>query len=148
MSLTEEAIRLSAHAIKAAQQSGCLRSRRGVVLWRPGEKHIRIGYNKPVLGSCDGSDSCKRICGRNCIHAEQMALLDVVAGVSNAWCEMLHVKVDAEGRAVPSGPPSCPECSKLILYTGVAGMWLFHEEGWRRYTAQAFHEATMQQVQK
>lgn len=57
---------------------------------------------------------------------------------------MLHVKVDASGQMVVSGPPSCDQCSKLILRAGIAGVWLLHEEGWKRYTAQEFHEATLQ----
>ena len=58
--------------------------------------------------------------------------------------EMLHVQV-VEDRIVPSGPPSCPQCSKLILESGIAGMWLLHDDGWKRYDAREFHELTLRE---
>ena len=138
---TEVVIAATEAAQVAHRHSGCLRSRRGVALWQPGEGHLTLGTNKPASGpACDGSDACKRVCGRVCIHAEQEALLRCPDPVG---AEMLHVKVDENGQMVASGPPSCPECSKLILYAGVLGMWLLHENGWVRYSAQEFHEATL-----
>lgn len=126
----------------AHENSGCLRSRRGAVVWQPGSPICWTGANQPALGVCDGTDECKATCGRTCVHAEQAALLKNPQG--NAGSEMLHVKVDAKGDMVPSGGPSCDQCSKLILHAGVAGMWLLHKDGWRRYTAQEFHELTLE----
>jgi hypothetical protein len=64
--------------------------------------------------------------------------------------EMLHVKVEQVNGVwvgVTSGGPSCPDCSKLILECGIAGMWLYEDspEGPRlvRYTADEFHDLTL-----
>jgi len=38
------------------------------------------------------------------------------------------------------------ECSKLMLAAGVAGVWLYQEAGWRRWTAAEFHQATLQKL--
>lgn len=138
---TEVVLAASVAARAAHDHSGCLRSRRGVAIWQPGDGHLTLGTNKPASGACDGSDACKRVCGRVCVHAEQEALLR--AGEKARGGEMLHVKVNEHGLQVASGPPSCPECSKLILHAGIAGMWLLHANGWTRYTAQEFHEATL-----
>jgi hypothetical protein len=56
---------------------------------------------------------------------------------------MLHVKV-VKGIATISGPPSCWQCSRLILEAGIAGMWLLHSEGLHRYTAEEFHRLTLE----
>ena len=138
---TELVIAASAAARAAHDHSGCLRSRRGVAIWQPDSGHLTLGTNTPSPAIvCDGTDACKAVCGRICIHAEQMALLRC----KNAeGAEMVHVKVDGKGQMVPSGPPSCDQCSKLILHAGIAGMWLLHEDGWKRCTALEFHEATL-----
>jgi hypothetical protein len=74
------------------------------------------------------------------VHAEQAALLRVGRRARDS--EMLHVKT-VDAALVPSGPPSCVECSKLILAAGIAGMWLFHADGWRRYDASDFHGVSL-----
>ena len=89
-------------------------------------------------------------CSKICVHAEQAALLD--AGIDlhtrRGECEVAHLKV-VDGEPVPSGPPSCVECSKLMLTAGIAAVWLLHEspEGgppqWRRYDADDFHRRTL-----
>jgi hypothetical protein len=56
--------------------------------------------------------------------------------------EMLHVKVTEHG-SVPSGPPSCWQCSRHIVAAGIKYMWLFHDDGLRRYDALEFHELTL-----
>lgn len=63
---------------------------------------------------------------------------------------MLHTKValvDGLWVSVPGGPPSCSDCSKLILEAGIDGMWLMEKrEGEARpvrYTASEFHEQTL-----
>jgi hypothetical protein len=64
------------------------------------------------------------------------------AGLHAQGCDMLHVKT-VDGELVPSGGPSCVQCSKLALAAGIAGVWLFHEDGWRRYGAVEFHELSL-----
>lgn len=150
-------------ALKRAVQTGCRspceKSRRGVVVWeRAGREQlvseaffttqVRFwhSFNRPPVGfRCDGSDHCRRFCGQLCVHAEQAAILAMLK--SPSWkkghdYELLHVKV-VGGEPVPSGLPSCWHCSKLILEAGIQFVWLFHEDGLRRYPAQAFHVLTL-----
>jgi deoxycytidylate deaminase len=121
-------------AIEAANRSAC-RSKRGAAIFFR-DNLISTGFNhKPGNLVCDGSEECKRYCRKDAVHAEQAAILH---GSLLRGCEMLHVKT-VDGKLVPSGPPSCLECSKLILEVGIDGMWLYHEDGWRRYDARTFH---------
>ena len=120
-------------AVDFSSQSPC-QSKRGAVIFK-GEDLISVGYNdqpKPYL--CDGSDLCKRSCSRTAIHAEQAALI----GVNARGAEILHVKT-MDGGLVESGYPSCIQCSKLMLASGIVAMWLFHKEGWKRYEMVEFH---------
>lgn len=117
------------------------RSRRGAAIFE-GDQVIATGHNrKPEGFHCDGSLTCKATCGREAIHAEQDAILKV--GLHRVMgCEMLHVKT-VDGELVTSGPPSCVECSKLIVFANLSAMWLFHADGWRRYEAAEFHRLSM-----
>jgi len=124
-------------AITAALQSPC-QSKRGVVIW-DGDGIISAGFNHlPSPFACDGSSSCRNICSRAAVHAEEHALLRAnrhrLAGAS-----MLHVKV-IDGKPVPSGDPSCLRCASMVLESGIAHFWLLHEGGWHEYTAAGFYE--------
>jgi len=122
-------------AVEASLQSPCL-SKRGVAIW-DASGLISVGRNfKPAPFVCDQSAVCKMKCSKDAVHAEQAALLYASRSVRGA--SMLHVKT-VEGKLVPSMQPSCLECSKLILASGIANMWLFHPKGWRRYPAIEFH---------
>jgi deoxycytidylate deaminase len=127
-------------AISASVRSPC-RSKRGVVIF-DAKGLISDGWNyQPEPFVCDGSARCKSTCGRTAIHAEQVAILQ--AAMRGRGCLfpgacLLHVKA-VKGRLVPSGPPSCLECSKLILAAGLAAVWLYHEGGWRAYNSAEFH---------
>jgi hypothetical protein len=57
--------------------------------------------------------------------------------------ELLHIKTGEEGLPEPSGQPSCWQCSRMVLEAGLAGVWLLHAEGWRRYTPEEFHRLTL-----
>lgn len=127
-------------AVEVSAWSPC-RSKRGVVIF-DGDDILTHGYNyKPGGFDCDGSDACKATCREEAVHAEQQALLargpKVVRG-----SEMLHVKT-VNGALVASGGPSCVQCSKLALVCGIAGVWLFHEDGWRRYPMVEFHHLSL-----
>lgn len=154
-------------AVVAAMSSPC-HSKRGVVIWRPPIcGTVSVGFNhQPAPFRCDGSESCKRNCGKTAIHAEQMAILMAERG-NIPGAEMLHVKAK-DGLPCASMAPSCLECSKLILFSGIQGMHLLHlpesqmlpgslvvdtVRGWisdsrigelqiRRYSAQRFHWLT------
>lgn len=126
-------------AISTANESPC-RSKRGVAIWDK-KGLIRLAHNhQPAPFICDGSERCKKTCGKTAVHAEQHAILASDPGrLSGA--SMLHIKT-IDRKPVPSGPPSCLECSKLILQAGIAYMWLLHEGGWKWYTAAEFHQRT------
>jgi len=129
-------------AIKAAKRSPCSKSKRGVVLWCP-EIYcsLTLGWNHPPEPMfCDGSEACRESCGKLCVHAEADALINAQHNVDGY--SMLHVKV-ADGEAVPSGPPSCWQCSRLLLGAKIKKVWLLHEEGLKLYTARDFHEQTL-----
>ena len=138
-------------AAQAGSQSPCSKSKRGVVVW-VGNHVLATASNTPPVGfSCDGSEGCRASCGKVAVHAEQAAILQchennfLIRGA-----EMLHTKVSLVGDTfvgVFGGPPSCPDCSKLILDSGITGMWLIEEREGRatpvRYTAHEFHEVTL-----
>jgi deoxycytidylate deaminase len=127
-------------AVEVAGWSPC-RSKRGAVLFS-GDDILGHGYNyKPRGFECDGSAACKATCRVEAIHAEQQALLAFNSKAGGA--EMIHAK-SVNGRLVPSGGPSCVQCSKFIVACGVEGVWLYHATGWRRYNAAEFHDQSLQ----
>lgn len=116
-----------------AAMSPCQKSRRGVVAFSTGARgSVAIygeGFNGPALGACDGSEACRKDCGRRCVHAEMRA----IRGVLDA-CDLVHVKIGADGRVVAGGGPSCWQCSREILDGKlVIGVWLY-EAGVSRCT--------------
>lgn len=131
-------------AMRMAGASGCQKSNRGAALWEPLHRLYFQGTNHPAHGICRGDEACRAACSRICVHAEQAVLLACASyrASLSRQSEMLHVKT-VNGVLVPSGPPSCIECSKLMLASGVGFMWLFHEAGWRHYTMSEFHTQTL-----
>jgi len=129
-------------AVRMGAQSPCEKSKRGVVVWHPDLFDILCAnHNHPPRGfSCDGSDECRANCGKHCVHAEMATIIDAKSGLHGF--HMLHVKV-VDGEAVPSGPPSCPDCSKHMLEAGIHTMWLLHENGLKGYPIDEFHELSM-----
>lgn len=152
-------------AVRTAMESPC-RSKRGVVISSRDGRLVSSGFNhQPFPFRCDGSDRCKQNCGKTAIHAEQSAILRANQILTGYW--MLHVKAK-DGRPCASMAPSCLECSKLILESGISWMHLLHDPvaqmlpgaeivaqvvGWlpdgnlgyldvRRYSAQHFHWLT------
>lgn len=159
-----------ATATARANSSPCQKSKRAAVIFDPAalandQGHlpppIGTGFNgMPGIAECDGSAACRRDCAKICEHAEaraiHQALLRVgifqsVRGVpALAGVEMVHVKT-VDGRLVPSGAPSCWQCSKTIVDVGLEAVWLYEDReldgtsmpAWFRYTANAFHDATL-----
>ncbi len=127
-------------AVLEAAQSSCQKSKRGVVIWsNPWRGFIVQAHNGPPPGfACDGSDACRSACGKLCQHAEMRALF-----LARLGTDLLHVKV-VDGKAVPSGPPSCWQCSRAILDQGIQRVWLLHEDGLWSYSAEDFHVQTLQ----
>lgn len=128
-------------AIAVAQKSPCAKSKRGVVIFGPDTEFVAEGFNGPPRGfACDGSDACHAACGKVCVHAEQRALVE--AESLPELTDLVHVKV-VNGKAVPSGPPSCWQCSRAILGSDVQRVWLLHDDGLRCYSPDEFHEQTL-----
>ena len=174
-----------ASAEGAAARSPCQKSKRGASVYRmltdlvavDGERAERVeqtyadGYNGPPWIwdgddpdfelACDGSEACRKSCGKRCVHAEQRALLALIPTLSDysSALRMVHVELGPDGRVMAGKGPSCIDCSKLILDSGIGGIWLYETAPgvwfkddkraesppgiWRYYTARAFHEATM-----
>lgn len=152
------------HARVTAMLSPCAKSQRGAVIFDPMGFELPDLYRGIVAAGenrqprpmvCYGSEACRSACSKLCIHAEQHALLNLptwkLAPGVLPRLEMVHVKV-VNSVVLPGGPPSCWQCSKLVLFSGIAAMWLY--EGtevdrtfglaqWRRYTALAFHQTTL-----
>lgn len=129
-----------ADAIRQAKLSPC-RSKRGVAVFQGDTVFVSACNHQVPPRVCDGSPACKATCNQTAIHAEQACLI----GSSRLLrgFDMLHVKV-VDGALVPSGGPSCVQCSKLMVAAGIAGMWLYHAEGWRRYPIDEFHQQSVE----
>ena len=159
----EPPVGIVATAVAAGAASPCAKSKRGVVIWARNREHSPLkgaciegtmyaiqasAHNARPDGPCDGSDACRRDCGKVAVHAEQAAILKCTDWFRNGnrkqdVVEMLHVKV-VDGQAVPGGPPSCWQCSRIILAAKVDYMWLLEDgRGWVRRTAQQFHRETL-----
>ena len=130
-------------AIEMAKCSPCQKSKRGALVFR--DLKVRgAGFNSPPRQFlCSGSDACRSDCSRICEHAEGMAIRTFDRSCATADCDLLHVKV-VDGELVPSGEPSCWQCSRQIVMHGFRGIWLFHVGGWVYYEAWPFHLLTLQ----
>ena len=150
-------------AIAVANRGPCAKSKRGVVAYRvqpanpfaragdcddkPSAYVVARGHNAPPRGfACDGSDACKAACAKVCIHAEQAVLASDFFGERfGPPAYLVHVKT-VDGLLVPSGGPSCWQCSRQIVDDArVAGIWLYHVDGWRFYESAEFHELTLRE---
>jgi deoxycytidylate deaminase len=134
-------------AVEEAMRSPCAKSKRGVVVFTR-RSIVRYGHNHPPLGmACDGSAACREHCNKLCVHAEEAALADLASmnPLPVGPIDMLHVKA-MDGVAVPSGPPSCWQCSRKILDSGLIDtMWLLHAGGLQAYAPSVFHEMTLRE---
>lgn len=138
------------YAIEAARNSPCEKSKRGVVIWK--HDNYARGFNQlPGNMKCDGSDQCKAMCGKRCVHAETEAIMEMLRHhryddfKPYQHCAILHVKVGEDGELVPSKGPSCLECAKLIFAVGIGWVWLYEGTGnghgqWKTYTAAQFYD--------
>jgi len=136
-------------AIATAVHSPCAKSKRGAVIWNRDLGVVAQGYNHPPHPyKCGVDEQCREACSKINIHAEQAALQDFYifnCGKDLSKFDMLHVEVEGS-KPIPSGPPSCWQCSRHILESGLSGMWLLTALGLQRYTAREFHETTLQNL--
>lgn len=132
-------------ALHAANQSTCRKSQRGVAILPAAGALSSIVFESngpPAPFVCDGSKRCVGFCRRLAVHAEQRALLSMGRYLCEG-AELVHVKT-VKALPVPSGEPSCVECSKLILDARVGLVWLLRSVGWRAYTAEEFHALSLE----
>jgi deoxycytidylate deaminase len=146
--MTPELVVPPSWAIERARESSlespCV-SKRGAAIWCPmddaiGGYLVSTGFNDRV--GCTGDAACKAECRNWAVHAEMRAILAARQFVRDDY-ELLHVKT-VDGAIVPSGGPSCVLCSHMILAAKIAGVWLYHETGWRRYGAAEFHALSLE----
>ncbi len=117
-------------AVRIATRSPCAKSKRGAVIFDRGTDYVRAsGYNTPpITRDCDGSSACRVSCAQRCLHAEQNAI-GVIPGYSLRYVsdlDILHAKA-VDGALVAGGGPSCWQCSRLILNSGLGGVWLYQD---------------------
>lgn len=130
-------------AVCFAGLAPCRKSQRGVILFQRDKGALSGGFNhQPPPFTCDGSAACRDACSKLCVHAEQMAINSLGPHEDLDDVELLHVET-VDGKAVPSGPPSCWQCSRLIVHAGIAKVWLLHYDGLRGYGADEFHVLTL-----
>lgn len=117
------------HALDAARQSPCAKSKRGVSAYifdtaRDGRLFSKAFFNGPAAGFCDASDFCKASCSKRCVHAEMRAVRSLTC--PELFC-LVHVKVDENGKLLAGHGPSCWQCSREILDAKIEGVWLYEQ---------------------
>ena len=153
-------------AARMARLSPCQKSKRGAAIFDPNwdfQPPLGCGYNaRPMIsGPCDGSPTCRRDCGKLCVHAEQRAIRDALIssrqqGIPSPLLggyELVHVKV-VDGVVVAGGGPSCWQCARDIADVGLDAVWLYQDmwvptapqtpPKWIRYATPDFLTATLQ----
>lgn len=145
--------------VRTASLGPCAKSKRGAIVFKRNPERIYgNAHNSPPWPyECSKGDACRKDCGRICVHAEQRAILQMLAGdyeprppyVPNAHfgyeLEIVHAKV-IDGKLVGSKEPSCDQCSKLIIEACIQRVWLFDGASWNSWDAASFHKATLRNL--
>jgi dCMP deaminase len=141
-------------AEQIAKKSACKKSQRGSVIFKDGEI-IGEGFNKPTYYemSCNPcvrekirDDTRYELCSS--IHAEEMAIIDSVKhGKKLEGSIMLHVKIK-DGKNEPCGKPSCTECSKMVLESGIKEFVMREEGGYAIYPSEEFNRLSFERLLK
>lgn len=147
----EKIQRYLVEAANQAPQSNCKKSKRGVVIVSD-PLILGYGYNFSVdpKTCCLRKDIRRGIRSELCngIHAEQRAIRDALSqGQDIRDARLYHVEVE-NGEMVPSGPPSCPICSKEILEHKLRDVVLWQKEGYIIYPALEFHRLSIRYHQQ
>lgn len=165
-------------AIVFARTSPCRKSRRGCAIFNPAAAGVAgliigAGFNGQVPPwRCDGTcnrklEDGRSVCGLTAEHAEYRAIISAIdcLALSNRWSteqrlggmELVHIKVNENGVPVPSGGPSCIDCSRHVVSSRLEAVWLFQHgtvtdangigrhtpASWVRWPALDFHAETM-----
>jgi hypothetical protein len=160
-------------ALTAAALSPCRSKRGVALFDPRTGAHRGSGHNgPPAYQPCPGRAICSGTCGKRSVHAEVRALRDAMlvwipnyGGGEPGALDLVHVELATDGGVVACSGPSCWQCSREILDVGfVGGVWLYERagcsycesgdiaiekqcprgaDGWRRYSAEEFHQATL-----
>jgi len=128
----QEAITAAIHEARRGRSlAACDKSSRGAAAFSRVLGVYAVGHNaQPNPMVCRRTPTCRKECGRACVHAEAAAIMAALP----LWpephralitLEMVHVKLGPGGELVGGGGPSCEQCSKLILHVGLGAMWLY-----------------------
>ncbi|KKL75847.1 hypothetical protein LCGC14_2050790 [marine sediment metagenome] len=134
-------------AIFAARESTCAKSRRGAALVHPEDldKIFVASNGPPKKFKCTGSGACRDNCNKVAVHAEERLLIR--HGNMASGFHLVHAKVDEHNELVSSGPPSCWQCSRMIVEAEIDWVWLYSfgfGNKWIPYQATEFHELTLE----
>lgn len=143
-------------AVSAGKLSPCEKSKRGCSAYTEsaigaeyGDRYQFLGaaFNSPPFPyKCDGSDACKKDCGKRCSHAEARAIRQFAHVRQPDRIRLVHIKV-VDGKGVSGGGPSCWQCSRDLLDVGFGGIWLWEASGWVFYNAADFHRETLKECE-
>lgn len=146
-----EAQKFIDYAISIARYSQCRKSRRGVVIVN-NNVIIGSGYNSPPNDKpcckCLREDIHNNLFTELCygVHAEQQAIIRTLKnGCDLAGSRLFHVKIK-NGSAVISRGPSCTQCSKNILESGITEIVLMENDGLKLYTAEEFNNLSFENI--
>lgn len=139
-------------AYSEALKSTCIKSQRGVIIFNRREGILSRGYNGPPNGFLCNEAFCVNMCSQRAVHAEQMALLRynpqaTLPESKNPFeveADLLHVRMK-NGRVEDlDASPTCLECSKLIVLSGIKRVWLYLGYGRLKvWDAADFHAETL-----
>jgi len=134
-------------AAEETKNSRCSKSNRGVVIVKDDITLLGKGTNNPPGKVECLTERCYEICNEYAVHAEQNAIIEALRNGKNIeGTRMYHVKVKND-EIKYSGGPSCVQCSKLVLETGIKNFVLKHRGGYGLYEAEEFHELSLQTLE-
>lgn len=121
----------------------CNKSKRVSAIIYPNGIYEIATNSPPEPFACANNEQCKKVCNQTCIHAEERAIIKSLQRHGEVdFCLCLHLKI-VDGKPVTSGCPSCVTCSRKLLECKIKYMYLWQENGWKRWTAEEFHLETL-----
>lgn len=144
---------LREHMVSEARISSCFNDKRAAAMLSPDGELLSIAFNGPPGElDCSRTTSCRAACARACMHAEARAIVAAPAE-SRRGADLVHVRLDTgpeswgtQLKVAASREPRCLDCARFVIEYGIAAVWLHHADGWRRWPALEFFEATCRNV--
>lgn len=144
------------YAIDAARKATCCRSKCGSAIV---SEHGFIGM-PDVIGTGYNSMPCNSVaeCFKDslpsnfksdktcCIHAEQRAIMDALAGNADKLpgSTLFFIRLDENDNPKVSGDPYCTICSKMALDVGIKWFCLYQSAGWVAYDTTYYNQLSFQ----